>query len=249
MRIRIRKWTSRSRFLHKLVQFLVQRGVRVSETARPAVDTHEAHATYIRLLRAATSRAQTLEGFQRNLEILKTLAPDDDRYYARMIRGNTHHHIQWLDTDEIRHRMRYKCEFFDDYGFLLCPVASSAAQPHDFSGERYQRTVTINGHKVSYDASALLGRDPNASRATGNGGTDRIDPGRPACGRADYRARLFRSGAYRLRRIDPKRVLRVHAAAGVQELIGARAAQKASDPSVSAMEVRRPDGAAFVSST
>ena len=136
--------------LHRLVEFLVRHGVKVSETARPVIDSHEAHAIYIRLLRAATSRAQTPEAFQRNLEILKTLSPEDDRYYARMIRGNTQHHMQWLDTDEIRHRMRYKwLEFFNDYDFMLCPVASSAAQPHDFSGERYQRTVTINGRKVS----------------------------------------------------------------------------------------------------
>lgn len=136
--------------LHKLVEFLVRRGASVSESARPAVDMHEAHATYIRLLRGATSRAQTPEAFQRNLDILKTLAPDDDRYYARLIRGNTQHHVQWLDTDEVRHRMRYKwAEFFGDYDFLLCPVASSAAQPHDLSGERYQRTIAVNGRKVS----------------------------------------------------------------------------------------------------
>jgi amidase len=39
-------------------------------------------------------------------------------------------------------------EFFREWDLLLCPVASSAAFPHDHAGERWTRTVRINGKDV-----------------------------------------------------------------------------------------------------
>ena len=136
--------------LHQLADFLRKRGVTVNDTARPDLDLGKAHATYIRLLRAATSRTQTAEMFQRNLEASRALPADDDSYYARMVRGNTIYHKDWLDADEIRQRMRFKwAEFFQDHDLLLCPAAASAACPHDHVGERYRRMITVNGKQVS----------------------------------------------------------------------------------------------------
>jgi amidase len=135
--------------LHELADFLRKRGASVSDTARPRLDLSEAHAIYIRLLRAATSRTQTEEMFQRNLEASRTLPAADQSYYARMVRANTIYHKDWLDADEIRHRIRLKwAEFFQDYDLLLCPAAASAAYPHDHAGERYQRMITVNGKQV-----------------------------------------------------------------------------------------------------
>jgi amidase len=31
---------------------------------------------------------------------------------------------------------------------LICPVAATAAFPHDHVGERYQRTIAVNGRRV-----------------------------------------------------------------------------------------------------
>jgi amidase len=39
-------------------------------------------------------------------------------------------------------------EFFTTYDLLLCPVASTAAFPHDQQGERYDRTLVVNGQRV-----------------------------------------------------------------------------------------------------
>jgi amidase len=115
----------------------------------PDIDMDNAHDLYIRLLRAATSRTQTAEAFQRNLAAARTLPADDVSYYARMMRANTLYHKDWLDADETRQRMRFKWDaFFDDYDVLLCPAAASAARPHDHAGERYQRTILVNGHPV-----------------------------------------------------------------------------------------------------
>ena len=35
-----------------------------------------------------------------------------------------------------------------DYDVFLCPVAASPAQPHDHAGERWERSITVNGHRV-----------------------------------------------------------------------------------------------------
>ena len=42
--------------------------------------------------------------------------------------------------------MRWKwAEFFKEWDLLLCPVASTAAFPHDHAGERHERTIVVNG--------------------------------------------------------------------------------------------------------
>src|SRR5438067_1978081 len=40
-------------------------------------------------------------------------------------------------------------EFFTKYDLLLCPVAGTAAIPHDHQAERHLRTITINGARLS----------------------------------------------------------------------------------------------------
>jgi len=135
--------------LQRLADFLGRKKAQVSDRARPAVDTDEAARLYVKLLRAATSGRQTDEDYRRNLEVAKTIAPGDESYYARMVRGNVLSHRDWLAANEARHRMRLKwAEFFEDYDLLLCPPASSAAFPHDHAGERHTRTIVVNGKRV-----------------------------------------------------------------------------------------------------
>lgn len=135
--------------LQALADFLGTRRVTVSDRARPAVDTAEAHRVYILLLRAATSRRLTASEFDKQLEIARTLSPDDETYVARMTRANTMYHRDWLALNEARHHMRLRwAEFFTEWDLLLCPAAASAAVPHDHAGERWERTITVNGRRV-----------------------------------------------------------------------------------------------------
>jgi amidase len=132
-----------------LADFLRRQKAKVDERARPAIDTAEAFRVYTRLLRAATSDRQTDAEFAKNLEIVRGLAPDDDSYYARAMRAAVLPHRDWLAANEARHRMRRAwAEFFTSYDLLLCPVASTAAFPHDQQGERYDRTLPVNGRRV-----------------------------------------------------------------------------------------------------
>jgi amidase len=135
--------------IQAVADFLARRGAAVSATARPQIDTTELARTYVLLLRAATSRRQTAAMFERNASIAQALRPDDQSYYALMIRGAVLSHRDWLHLNEARHRMRHRWdEFFRDYDLLLCPAAATAALAHDQAGERHERTVPVNGRRV-----------------------------------------------------------------------------------------------------
>jgi amidase len=135
--------------LQRLADFLAKSGAQVNDRARPAIDTSEAARLYVSMLRAATSGRQSDEVFQKNLENVRGLAPGDASYFAEMARANTMHHKDWLSLNQTRHHMRLAwAAFFKDYDLLLCPAASSAAFPHDQAGERYQRTIKVNGKDV-----------------------------------------------------------------------------------------------------
>ena len=135
--------------LAALGDFLRRRKAKVDERARPAIDAAEAFRVYVRLLRAATSDRQSDADFARNVDIARALAPDDESYHARATRAAVLSHRDWLAANEARHRMRRAwAEFFTTYDLLLCPVAGTAAFPHDQQGERHERTVIVNGQRV-----------------------------------------------------------------------------------------------------
>jgi amidase len=135
--------------LHALADFLARQKTTIDDRARPAIDIAEAFRVYTTLLRAASSDRQSDADFERNAAIARTLAPDDGRYYARAIRAAVLPHREWLAANESRYRMRRAwAEFFGSYDLLLCPVAPVAALPHDHHGERFERTMVVNGARV-----------------------------------------------------------------------------------------------------
>jgi amidase len=135
--------------LQNLADFLARAGARVSDRVRPDIDLAHSHAVYIRLLRAATSRRLTRQQFEQQRETVRRLDPADESYFARMLRANTLPHRDWLAANEERHRLRLKwAAFFRDHDLLLCPVTAGAAFPHDHAGERWERTILVNGKPV-----------------------------------------------------------------------------------------------------
>jgi len=66
-----------------------KRGAKVNETARPDFDLHEAHRTFIHLLRGATSSALNDEQFARQRELAAKAKPGDDSYAVWMMHANT----------------------------------------------------------------------------------------------------------------------------------------------------------------
>jgi amidase len=135
--------------LVKLGAFLRKAGAKVSFTARPDIDTDDLQQTYLLMLRATTSQAQTAAQVAAFEAQLAASDPADRSYRARMARGVTLRHRDYLDLDNARHRMRLAWDaFFRDYDLFLCPAASSAAFPHDHVGDRADRTIEVNGKRV-----------------------------------------------------------------------------------------------------
>ena len=135
--------------LQALGDFLGRQKAKVDDRARPAIDTGEAFSVYTRLLRAATSDRQSDADFEQNVAIARGLAVSDQSYYARATRAAVLSHRDWLAANETRHRMRRAwAQFFTEYDLLLCPVAGTAAFSHDHKGERYERTLVVNGTRV-----------------------------------------------------------------------------------------------------
>ena len=156
--------------LQILTDFLGRRRVKLSDRARPDIDTAEIHGVYVHLLRAATSGRQTDQEFQANLETARRLPPGDESYFSRMMRANTMSHRDWLAWNERRHQLRLRwAEFFKEWDLLLCPAAASAAFPHDHAGERHQRTIEVNGQRVPTTRPALLGGLSRGGLPAGDG--------------------------------------------------------------------------------
>lgn len=135
--------------LGELAAFLRREGASVSMDARPDFDLAEGHRLFIMMLRATTSGRTDAAAMQRWREEAARLPADDTSYYALMARGVSMSHRDFLLANETRQRMRRAwAAFFQDYDVFLCPVAASPAQPHDQEGERWQRSIAVNGHRV-----------------------------------------------------------------------------------------------------
>jgi amidase len=135
--------------LHALAAFLRTGGATVSLEARPDFDLAHGHRLFIEMLRATTSARTDAAAMARWRDEAARLGPDDPSYYAMMARGISMSHRDFLIANETRQKMRRSwAAFFQDWDLFLCPPAASPAQPHDQAGERWERTITVNGHAV-----------------------------------------------------------------------------------------------------
>src|SRR3954471_5761820 len=66
--------------IQAVADFMAKNKAKVSDAARPDIDTAKAHRVFIHLVRAATSGRQTNEIFARNLEDARDVKADDTRY-------------------------------------------------------------------------------------------------------------------------------------------------------------------------
>ncbi len=129
--------------IRHLSDFLAREGADVNEGARPDIEMEDIHRTFDILLRSATSAKHTDLEREAAFADLEARGQDDDSKWARMLRGMTLSHRDWLNLNEQRHRMRHKWHaFFREYDLLLCPVNCTVAFPH-MTEPPYERQMTI----------------------------------------------------------------------------------------------------------
>ena len=131
--------------LQDTVDELARLGVRVSDTARPDLDTTDSHRLYIQLLRAATSARLSDADLEQQRRIAADAAPDDFGYVPMVARAFTQVHRDWLRAHERRTHLREAwAAFFREWDLLLCPTAASTAFAHQQEGLRHERTIPVN---------------------------------------------------------------------------------------------------------
>jgi len=127
-------------------QCFANAGATVSDRSLPDFELHDAHRTYIHLLRGATCTAVPDDDYAALRRRAPRVRDDDESYEAWMIRATTMSHREWHGWHEKREAMRHAwLRFFRDWDLLLCPTATTAAFEHNHQGERWQRMVTVNG--------------------------------------------------------------------------------------------------------
>ncbi len=98
------------------------------------------------LLRSATSAGVSDEQLAAHVESAAQRSEDDRSGQAYVDRAVTLYHRDWWRLANEREMMRLaRTEFFQEYDLFLCPTSSSAAFPHDQEGDRFDRTLPING--------------------------------------------------------------------------------------------------------
>ena len=141
--------TSITEAIDALAGFLRRAGATVSLDARPDFDLALGNRLFIEMLRATTSTQTDNAALARWRDEAARLADDDTSYYGMMARGVSMSHRDFLVGNETREKMRRLwSKFFDEWDVFLCPAAASPAQKHDHQGERWQRTIEVNGHNV-----------------------------------------------------------------------------------------------------
>ena len=125
-------------------------GATVSDRARPAFSSREAHHAYLSLLFPITHARVAEEVFERSRSVAAGFAPDDASTAAVSARAAVLEHRDWLRYHNLRTRMRMQWRrFFEDWDIVLCPIMVTTAPVHDptpFDA----RTLQVNGAQRPY---------------------------------------------------------------------------------------------------
>lgn len=145
--------------LAKLTGFLRGEGVPVVPDARP-VDSAEAHAVYVHLLRANTGARYGDAEYAVAQERAAGYRAEDESYPARHFRGNTTSHRAWIQFDMRRDRLRQQwAAFFERVDLLICPTATTPAFVQNQKGDRWERLIPVRrpgGHTVMQPTTDAL---------------------------------------------------------------------------------------------
>jgi len=137
--------------LESLAKFLKKSGAKVSLTARPDFDAAAAFENYLLLLNAALSARMPDKVIANLRAVVANAAPDDTSVNVQIARGTLLEHRLWLRANDERARIRtIWAAFFKDYDVLISPVGSTAAVPHDHSGNMGERFIEVNGEPMNF---------------------------------------------------------------------------------------------------
>jgi len=125
-------------------------GARIDEHHRP-VALPDADRLFRQLLGGVTADAYPQPVFDQLIGLATGASTDHESLPVQMARGITQRKRDWNIANELRMRMAASwAEFFRDHDVLLCPVAPTAAIPHDHNPDPDARTIVVNGQARPY---------------------------------------------------------------------------------------------------
>ncbi|HQT63092.1 MAG: amidase [Acidocella sp. 20-57-95] len=134
----------------ELGKFLKKSGAKVNYTARPDFDAAAVFENYMLLLNSALSARMPDKVIDKMRQMLNTAADETSPGFMTA-RGVLLEHRLWLRENEERARLRTVwADFFKDYDVLISPAASTAAVPHDHSGNMSERSILVNGEPMIF---------------------------------------------------------------------------------------------------
>jgi amidase len=137
--------------LARLADFLTKQKAKVSTKARPAFDMAHVQRLFALMLGAATSARLSDEKFAESLSAARSLDAADDSPRARVLRGTTMLHREWLALNEERTRLRWAWhDYFKEYDLLLCPAYPVAAHLHMHDVPPERRVYRVNGKELTH---------------------------------------------------------------------------------------------------
>lgn len=142
-----------TRVLDDAVKAIESAGANVDRNARPELTLAEMFDTYYALLNPVLA-----SGWPDVLldQIALAATQEGQPGFARFARTATARHATWVRANERRTKQRARwASFFERYDVMLCPVAGTAAIPHDHAGTVVTRSIAINGEPRPY--TDLLG--------------------------------------------------------------------------------------------
>jgi amidase len=129
--------------------FLSKHGAKVSDRARPAIDTAAAFKIFGGLLMAGVSGRKHDEVFWKAISHLRQRFGNEAEGEGELI-DRTFTHGEWIQLDSARQLLRRAWRaFFQDWDVLLCPPAPTVAVPHDPKHAWHERKIMVKGRPTS----------------------------------------------------------------------------------------------------
>ena len=125
-------------------------GAAIDEAARPDFTAGHSHAVFSALLTAAMAARMPDTDFAQAVAQADALDAADLGPAAMQLRWQTLSARDWMRLNEQRTQLRWAWHrFFQQHDFLLTPVMSTTAFPHD-QGPFGQRSITVDGVPQPY---------------------------------------------------------------------------------------------------
>ncbi len=137
--------------LDTLARNLEKKGVSIVRESPLVPDPAASSRLYMRMLMSFLAGSFAPEVYAGALAAAAKLAPSDTSLAAERLRGATLSHRDWVLCNGGRTRLRAQWrDLFKSFDAVICPIMPTAAYPHDHLPDQEQRTITIDGKKLSY---------------------------------------------------------------------------------------------------